>query len=234
MGHPWSKATSCESRTVSCVPHPPTFSHLTIDKSRWQVHTAVDHARYEVTAQPRLHTSTHRTHSHTCINTSPAELDIETCKLDTAVRSALSSDGTWRFTVLFRQMSVALAWERGCSCASSLCKPVRTGFNRRTNPRHPLDLQSSRQVLQSLRSARTGILRTRRVYDNAMSYTNCTISFHNEATYMTSSLETKITDQHHLLPLYISVSLLYSIHHASPSTWTGPSILSTGPEAEVL
>ena len=39
---------------------------------------------------------------------------------------------------------------------------------------------------------------------------------------------------HHLLPLYISVSLLYSIHHASPSTWTTPPIVSTGPESEVL
>ena len=198
MGHSWSKATSCESKTVSCASHPTTFSHLTIDKSRRQVHTAVDHARYEVTAQPGLHTSTHPTHSHTCIYMSPAELDIEnsleTSKLDTAVRSAPSSDGTWWCSVLFHQMSVALAWEIKVvvHVLGGLCRPVRTGLNRRTNPRHPLDLQSSRQVLQScsalqqspLRSARPGIPRTRRVYDNAMSYTNCTISFHNEATQL--------------------------------------------------
>ena len=87
----WSKATSCESKTVSCAPHPPTFSHLTIDKSRRQVHTAVDHARYEVTAQPRLHTSTHRTHSRTFVHISCAPQD-ETPKLNRAARPALSSD----------------------------------------------------------------------------------------------------------------------------------------------
>ena len=116
----------------------------------------------------------------------------ETSKLDTAVRSAPSSDGTWWCSVLFHQMSVALAWEIKVvvHVLGGLCRPVQTGFNRRTNPGHPLGLQSSLQVLQScsalqqspLRSARLGIPRTRRVYDNAMSYTNCTISFHNEAT----------------------------------------------------
>ena len=68
LRHLWSKPMSCESKTVSCAPHPPTFLHLTIDKSRRQVHTAVDHALYEVTAQPRLHTSTHPIHSRTCVN----------------------------------------------------------------------------------------------------------------------------------------------------------------------
>ena len=136
------------------------------------------------------------THRLTPPTVTPVELDIEnsleTSKLDTAVRSAPSSDGTWRCSVLFHQMSVALAWEIKVvvHVLGGLCRPVQTGFNRRTNPGHPLDLQSSWQVLQScsalqqspLRSARPGIPCTRRVYDNAMSYTNCTISFQNEAT----------------------------------------------------
>ena len=74
IGRSWSKATSCESKTVSCAPHPPTFSHLTIDKSRRQVHTVVDRARYEGSycttktshidsPHPKSHLCT-RTHTH--------------------------------------------------------------------------------------------------------------------------------------------------------------------------
>ena len=65
--HTHTKAMSCESRTVSCAPHPPTFSHLTIDKSRRQVQTVV-HVMKVATAQPRLHTLTHPTHSRTCVH----------------------------------------------------------------------------------------------------------------------------------------------------------------------
>ena len=83
-----TKAMSCESKTVSCAPHPPTFSHLTIDKSRWQVHIV-----HEGSAQSGLRTSTHRTHSRTFVQIDLVYVALtqeETPKLDTAVRQACS------------------------------------------------------------------------------------------------------------------------------------------------
>ena len=165
IGRSWSKATSCESKTVSCAPHPPTFSHLTIDKSRRQVHTAVDHARYEVTAQPGLYTSTHRT-TVAPLYTSPALLRMKRPS-STGLPGLLC-----RPMCVFRQITVAFPWERGCLFASGLCRPVRTGFNRRTNP----PWSSSRSSIFTARSSvllcvraislktstRTGIPRTRR------------------------------------------------------------------------
>ena len=62
-------ATSAESKNgFMCTIPTNILTHLTMDKSRQQVHTAVDHARYEVSYRTtRLHTATHPTHSRACV-----------------------------------------------------------------------------------------------------------------------------------------------------------------------
>ena len=189
MGHSWSKATSWESRTVSCAPRPPTFSHVKMDLKQ----TASPHCRgpctlwsYRTTKTP--HIDSPHPQSHLCTHL------LRSSGWNAQAQEGCQACSVVRCVSVVRLPLLSPAWERGCLFASGLCSPVRTGFNRRTNP----PWSSSRSSIFTTRSSVLLCVSIEQSHwkrvperelpvrdggiDNAMSYTNCTISLHNEAT----------------------------------------------------
>ena len=144
-------ATSAESKNgFMCTIPTNILTHLTVDKSRRQVHTAVDHARYEVSYRTARtpHIDSPHPQSYLCtrllyvaVNKRKRLSSTQLC-----ARPTLSSNGTSRCSVVFRRMSTAFTWERGCLwTVVDQCRHDSIGVH--TNPRRSLIFMACPSVL---------------------------------------------------------------------------------------